>query len=530
VWADAMKFVWRAPLIVQSEDGGQPAIIVNGRRRVIADAQTFEALRLNPAHVRKLAQIQFEQYPLDEMLPSVMSEWVGVYYNNTLLSPPASVIQADPTLNFRWNGAAPAANMGARDFSVRWSRYFALTEGDYPFRIEAVGGVRLWVDGKLELNEWDAPSSIFIAHDKVVPLTSGLHRVDIEYVNRDGYAQVGFGNIPPNAPIVVDQPVSWTTAPTTTLRWQDAGDADSLGEDKPRRFFATIWHDNGWRASSGWIREMEWTVSLPADGRYQWSVLASDGTANSATTAPREVLVDRSTPWAQMLDATTPQSLTQRLALTATAPIDAYRLITDANGNLVVESVVAVEAMPGGTPVDQLVPRVEAQAQAQAQTQTLPAVGNLPAVYLRWWGKDSPSESSDGLTYEVQVHELVRAHTEYTITVENQEVTRIGYELVLSGSEEITVPVVITEVVPFTTVAPLVSFMPVTDSQWITFATGLTYTETVFIGSPGSTYEFRVRATDVAGNAQQWYEGYSAQAAIDPKTTVYYGFVPWVQR
>lgn len=519
VWADALRFVWRAPLIVRSEAGGPEALVINGQRRTIPDAQTFEALRLNPAHVHETSSIALAQYGPDEILPSVMSAWIGQYFNNTLLSPPASLVKADATLNFRWNGAAPAANMGARDFSVRWTRYLALSEGVYPFRIEAVGGVRLWVDGKLEIDAWDADSTVYIAHDKDVRLTAGLHRVDIEYVNRGGNAQIRLGNLPPNMPIVPEEPARWTASPTATLRWADAGDADDIAGEKRRRFFVTVWRESdGWRTTSGWITETEWAVTLPADGRYLWSVLASDGTANSDATPPREILVDRTPPWAQMLDATTAISLSAMLSATASTPVDAYRLITDANGNLIVESV----ALDDGSMPQPAVPPMAGIAPE--------ALGNLPAVYLRWTGKDMPRNSDEGLTYDVQAREIVRARTSYTVTTEEVAVPRIAYELIVSGTEEITVPVVLTEVVVMTTVAPLVEFQPVADSAWITIATDLRETHTIFIGNPGSTYEFRVRAVDAAGNAQNWYDGYSVQAMIDPRSVVYREHLPIVLR
>lgn len=548
VWADAVKFVWRAPLIVQGEDGGHQALIMDGQRRTIPDVQTFEALRLNPAHARQVSSVALGQYGAEELMPSVMSAWIGQYFNNALLSAPASLVKADPTLNFRWNGAAPAANMGARGFSVRWTRYLALSEGEYPFRIEAVGGVRLWVDGKLELDAWDAEPNIYQTHDKAVRLASGLHRVDIEYVNRDGNGQISLGNLPPNMPIVVDNPsLNWSTAPTVTLRWSDAGDADTISDEKPRRFFATVWHEqNNWRATSGWINETEWTLTLPADGRYLWSVLASDGTTNSDATPPREILIDRTTPWAQMMDATTAISMSAALAVAA-APINGYRLITDANGNLVVQdapvvnvnvasnvtraaepalTVQTVQAVPAAPVAQtQLTPRLP-----QTLAPTVAALGNLPAIYLRWWGKDSPRDSGDGLRYDVQAREIVRAQTTYTFTIENKEVTRIGYELTLSGTQEITAPVILTDVAPITSVTPLVNYTPLVESQWITVATGLTQTETTFVGVPGSTYEFRVRAVDAAGNAQDWYDGYSVQAQIDPKTIIYRDYMPVVQR
>jgi hypothetical protein len=540
VWADGVKFSWRAPLVVQAEDDGSgqsgpPALVVNGKQRAIPDPQTFDVLRLSRSYIRKLPALQLAQYPDDQPMPSVFSAWIGQYYNNTLLSVPATTVRADSSLNFQWNGVAPAGGMGSRDFSVRWSRYFALTEGAYPFRIEAVGGVRLWVDGKLEIDAWEAQDSVYLAHDRTVPVTAGLHRVDVEYVNRDGSAQISFGNLPPNAPIVIDSPSApkWTTSDSVTLRWSDAGDPDTVGTDRPRKFFVTIWRDDGWRAESGWISTTEWAVTLPADGRYHWSVVASDGTANSDSTLPRTILVDRTAPWAQMQDATS--SVVSGTLPLETQSIDNLRLVTDASGQLVVAEAPA----DAPTPPEKLAALAEAQQAGQqfdvdapvaSQAITSSVLGNLPALRLSWWAQDSPSETAEGLTYDVQAREIVHAQTTYTVSVEMRDVTHIGYELVLSGTEEITNPVVLTETLPYTTVTPLMAYTPITPTEWITFATGLVYTETLFIGNPGSTYEFRVRAVDAAGNAQQWFDGYSIQAQIDPRTAVNREYMPLVYK
>jgi hypothetical protein len=517
VYADAMKFVWLGPLVVQSEETGAMFMIVDGQRRQIPDQPTFDALKLRPIDVRKVTQMVIDAYPAGEMLPSVMSQWVGVYYNNTQLSAPHAAIRADNALSLRWNGAAPAVGVEARGFSARWTRYMALAEGEYPFRLEAVGGVRLWVDGQLALNEWESRDGIFTRHDVPVKVKGGIHRVEIELVNRDGLSQISLGNLPPNMPVIASVDVGWTQATTATLRWQDAGDADQRGDDNPRRFFVSVWSEaTGWRNTSGWITDTTWMANLPGDGQYQWSVVASDGLANSEATPPRPILVDRSAPWAQMVDATT--AISAAMVMTASSPIDAYKLVTDVNGNLVVQAVQPAEIAPGGVPVDQLQPR--------AELQNVPQTGNLPAIIVRWFGKDAPAGNGDGLHYDVQVRELVRAHTTYTFTVQTQEVARIGYSLVISGSEEITVPVEITETVAVTGVAPVVNYEPLASSEWITFATGLRMTETLFLGNPGSTYEFRVRAVDAAGNQQDWHDGYSVQAAIDPKTILFRNYLP----
>jgi len=514
LYADAMRFMWRAPLLIRGEDSRQLYLVSNGRRRAIPDDDTFGALRLSKGNIRVLSAVAMAQYPEGEPLPSVYSGWVGQYFNNTSLAFPASLVRADGSLRFRWSGTAPAANMGATSFSARWSRIFALSEGEYPFNVEAIGGVRLWVDGQLQIDAWDAPQQL-IAHQKGVTVTSGLHRVELEYRAGPDFAQVELGNLPPNAPIIIDSaPVQWSTNPTVTMAWADAGDADSI--DKGRRFFVTLWREeqqrNVWQTTSGWITQTEWTTALPTDGRYQWSVVASDGTLNSSATAPRTFLLDRSAPWAQMQSAQA-RSITPTLVQPKS---NAVEITGDLRGAEVIADIEGRQSLVINQRGDSAV----------AAREVISAYGNLPAVHLTWWATDTLS----GLdTYDVQARVLVRANTVYTLSTVEQQVARLTYELVLSGSEEISRPVVVTDTTVFSTVVPLIVFEPVSPTEWMTVAVGLSGNTMLFLGEPGSTYEFRVRARDNAGNEQPWYEGYSVQVEIDPKTLLYRRFLPLVQ-
>jgi hypothetical protein len=511
VWADAVKFVWRAPLIITSEDDDEVLYLVqDGKRLRIPDMDTFDALRLSRSNIRKLSAMQLAQYPEGDTLPSIFGSWVGQYYNNTTLAAPASAVRRDDKLSFQWNDTAPAENMSSRGFSARWSRVMALGDGNYPFTIDAVGGVRLYVDGHLEINDWDS-SSVYIQHQQVVSVTSGLHRVEVEYVNREGQARIDLGDLPPNAPIVPDVgQLQWTTAPTVTLQWQDGGDPDNSAQ--PRKYYVSVWRDgNDWSVNSEWITATEWTLPLPGDGRYFWRVSAGDGTAVSDWSPAREIDVDRSAPWAQMQTAQTPQELAE-----STAQAQA------ANEQTMVQMPNAVSIDASGQPISVSVAQLMS-ATTPGPSTPQPFIG----LMLSWWATDTLSGLA---SFDVQARELVHAETRYTPTVEMHEVSQLSYELIVSGSQEITNALVITSMVPYTTVAPIMVYTPISPTDWFTFASGIVNTQTVFVGNPGSTYEFRVRARDNAGNVQEWLDGYSIQAQMDPHVTFTHVYIPLVMR
>jgi hypothetical protein len=502
LWADAVRLIWKGPLLVQRE-GGPVAVIVNGQAQELRDEETLEALRLKQGVVRAVDEIQYAQYPRGDAMQSVYAGWMAQYFDNENLTPPFSVLRSENVLNKSWGGAAPAAGLSGRRFSVRYARVMALTEGEYPFVLEAAGGVRMWVDGKLVVDEWDAGGA-FIQHARTVPVLSGLHRIEVEYRHRgEGSSRIRFGNLPPNAPVVVDneQTAPLTTTGTIQLRWLDAGDPDSIGGGKPRRYFATLWRSDGFRSTSGWITNTVWSARLPTDGVYQWNVIASDGVANSAPSRPQTIMVDNTPPWTQMQSALPSMDRAQSADETNNSGL---RLQTNADG---VQVVVDSGPREASTAFNRLIVRDQA---------IYKRFGRAPAVRLTWWATDTVS--LNGATYMLQARELVRARTEYTLTAITRDVPKQGQTLVLSGSQEILQPVTLTESVTFTDVAPITTMVTLTNAEWITIGVSLNVTETVFIGHPGSTYEFRVRGIDAAGNEQAWFDGYSIQIKLDEET------------
>jgi hypothetical protein len=193
-----------------------------------------------------------------------------------------------------------------------------------------------------------------------------------------------------------------------------------------------------------------------------------------------------------------------------------------ANQQTVIQMPDAVSIDASGQPISVSVGQLISETAAGPTTPQ-----HFIGLMLSWWATDTVSGFS---TFDVQARELIRAETRYTPTVEMHEVSRLSYELIVSGSQEITNAVVLTSVVPYTTVAPIVVYTPISPTEWFTFATGVVNTQTVFMGTPGSTYEFRVRATDKAGNVQDWLDGYSVQAQMDPSTYIIRTYIPLVIR
>jgi acid phosphatase len=80
----------------------------------------------------------------------------ATYYKTTTLSSPVKT-RIDSTVDFNWGKSAPVAGANAERFSVEWvGQVQAQATETYTFYTTTTGGVRVWVNGKLLINDWSA--------------------------------------------------------------------------------------------------------------------------------------------------------------------------------------------------------------------------------------------------------------------------------------------------------------------------------------------------------------------------------------
>ncbi len=126
--------------------------------------------------------------------------WRGEYFNNISLSGYPLLVRGDPAIDFDWGLGAPAPGLPADRFSVRWTRTLDLGAGDYTFSATADDGVRLWVDGRLLVDQWhDHAATTYTAH---LFLSEGYHVIQMEYYENleRATAKLSWGISPPPPP------------------------------------------------------------------------------------------------------------------------------------------------------------------------------------------------------------------------------------------------------------------------------------------------------------------------------------------
>jgi len=97
--------------------------------------------------------------------------------------------RVDPTVNFTWGTAAPAAGVTADNFAVRWTgRVQAPVSGTFRFTTISDDGIRLWVNGVQVINNWTDHSSTTNTSAGIT-LTAGVsYTITLEYYERGGSA------------------------------------------------------------------------------------------------------------------------------------------------------------------------------------------------------------------------------------------------------------------------------------------------------------------------------------------------------
>ncbi|MFJ8861150.1 fibronectin type III domain-containing protein [Streptomyces sp. NPDC102451] len=166
------------------------------------------------------------------------------FYKNTSFSGTPVRTDCDSAINQSWSGA-PVSGVPSNNFGVRWSvtRDFG-SGGPFTFTASATDGVRVHLDGVRKIDLWKGTGDT--ARSKSVNLTvpSGKHTLRIDYVNWTGAAKVKYMYAPrtsatydkkkPLAPTGVKTAYN-TTTHRTTVSWSANKEMDLASYSLYRR-------------------------------------------------------------------------------------------------------------------------------------------------------------------------------------------------------------------------------------------------------------------------------------------------------
>ena len=183
------------------------------------------------------------------------------------------VTRQDPTINFAWGSGSPDPALSSDGFSVRWKKTQWFGAGRYEFTAVADDGVRVYIDGKRVIGQWQGPANTEFT--RAVELGEGKHTIKVDYVERGGDATAALSwEGAPDEGSGAYRAEYWNAPPGVNgipgtspelARDEDAIDHD-WGEGSPGQVIATN------RFVARWTRTMSF-----APGEYEFAVTADDG-------------------------------------------------------------------------------------------------------------------------------------------------------------------------------------------------------------------------------------------------------------
>ena len=177
------------------------AIADNGVRLFIDDQLVIDAWNDQPTSARTVLQNLTQSFHLVRMeyyhrtgdaqahlftTSASFPDWRGEYYGNPDLVGAPAFVRNDSAINFNFGTAGPGGGVAGTNFSSRWTGSPFFSAGNYQFTTKTDDGVRLWIDGRLLIDQWhDASPTSYSGN---LTLNSGNHYVKMEFYQHSGDA------------------------------------------------------------------------------------------------------------------------------------------------------------------------------------------------------------------------------------------------------------------------------------------------------------------------------------------------------
>lgn len=138
----------------------------------------------------KRDDLQARLLEIDKVLNPYAPGLLATYFRGRDHDPKAEILKrVERQVDYDWGGGSPDDRVPNNDFSARWEGYVRIEEaGTYIFAPIADDGVRVWIDGKLILEDWN------IRPPKAIPgkieLAKGLHEFRMDFFEAGGGAVI----------------------------------------------------------------------------------------------------------------------------------------------------------------------------------------------------------------------------------------------------------------------------------------------------------------------------------------------------
>ncbi|MCP4428098.1 MAG: PKD domain-containing protein, partial [Chloroflexi bacterium] len=119
-------------------------------------------------------------------------DWKAEYFAQPDFNSPPAVISNEQEINHNWGATSPIpGSVPDNNYAVRWTRGADFVDGNYIFRAEVEGGVRVYLNNQIIIDSWG--ESALRQVDGVASLGRGKHGLKVEFWKQSGNGQIRFG-------------------------------------------------------------------------------------------------------------------------------------------------------------------------------------------------------------------------------------------------------------------------------------------------------------------------------------------------
>jgi len=167
------------------------------------------------------------------LLGSYYANTTAAAFTNGIFTNLPALVQTDATINFNYGGAGPSPAVGKSNYVVRWTGTIQPQfSGPYTFFLSADDGARLYLNGRLVINDWI--NQISAVASNTIPLTAQqLYNVELDYYyQNDNGGQIALAWSSPAMPetiVPASQLYPYTNLPPAVVLESPANGAQYTG-------------------------------------------------------------------------------------------------------------------------------------------------------------------------------------------------------------------------------------------------------------------------------------------------------------
>jgi len=258
------------------------------------------------------------------LLGQYWTNTTSVAFTNLAFNTAPTLTRTDAVVNFNWGTTGPAAAVGGTNYTARWTGVVQPQFNEtYTFYATVSGGVRLWVNGQLLINQW--VNATATTYQAAITLNSQqVYNIRMDYFQNTGGAEAMLAWSSPSTPqaIVPETQLYPFTNPPPSLVWlsptNNAGATAaasvtvSADADAPYNPISVV---NFYANSTllGGVTNAPYTLTATGlgAGSYALTAVAVDGSGLSNTSAPVTFTVTTTSgvPYGLTTNAPTPAFL-----------------------------------------------------------------------------------------------------------------------------------------------------------------------------------------------------------------------------